>query len=160
MAVLRIDRQASMNRIAGSIGVHRATLYRHFPSRELLMERLTQQAISDGRAVIAAIPLEEPGIEEIRRLVAAIGEFGERYSFLIGSAPALDAGADPIGLTPLMERWQSASLIRDDLTPQWIATSFTALAIALQDSTNLQLSMGRSEVLFTTFVRGVAGDSQ
>ncbi|MDR3655962.1 MAG: TetR/AcrR family transcriptional regulator [Mycobacterium sp.] len=163
-AVLRSDQHASMGRIADEIGVHRATLYRHFPNREALIQRLTERAIADGRAIVAAVPLDEPCLDEIRRLATAIAEFGDRYRFLIGSSPVLAAGADPIGLTPLIERWQQAALVRADLPPQWFTLAFTALAIALQDtstpSPDWLEGTNHADVLFSTFVNGAAVDGR
>lgn len=153
-----------MSRIATGVGVHRATLYRHFPTRDLLVARLAEAATVEGRAIISGITTEQPTIDEIRHLADAISEFGGRYSFLIGTTAVLNAGEDPIGLIPLMVRWQNARLIRTDLTARWLAASFTALAITLHDTRGLPgADVGaadRSSVLFTTFADGALADNE
>lgn len=152
--VLRTDPTASMSRIADTAGVHRATLYRHFPTRDDLIERLAAEATCDGRAIVAQIPDGSATLEEIRRLTRAITEFGERYGFLIGTSSVMRAGDDPIGLTSLMCRWQEASLLRGDLPPAWLAAGFTALAVMLHDATGGRPRIDKAEALYTMFVSG------
>ncbi|ODQ85570.1 hypothetical protein BHQ17_22910 [Mycolicibacterium holsaticum] len=158
--VLRADAEASMASLAAGIGVHRATLYRHFPTRDALITRLAELATAEGRAIVADATRAKPSASDVRRLSDAITEFGDRYRFLIGTAPVLNTGADPIGLAPLMSRWQDAGVLRTDVPPEWLAASFTALAIALREESGpLSANLGsadRSELLFTTFLRGSA----
>ena len=87
-----------MASVAAEVGVHRATLYRHFPTREALIARLAARATAEGRELVAEIASERPSLSGVKRLSDAITEFGDRYRFLIGTAPVLNTGTDPIGL--------------------------------------------------------------
>jgi AcrR family transcriptional regulator len=160
IGVLRADSGASMARVAAAVGVHRATLYRHFPTREALIARLAAGATAKGREIVAEIASERPSLSGVKRLSDAITEFGDRYRFLIGTAPVLNTGADPIGLAALMSGWQKAGILRADLPPEWLAASFTSLAIALRENSgpvSVDLaSANHSELLFETFVYGTA----
>jgi len=160
VGTLRAEPQASMNRIAHVAGVHRSTLYRHFPTREVLIEQLTERATAEGRALTASILQGEPCAASVRRLCEQITAFGEKYGFLIGTAAVRGAGADPIGLVPLMSRWQRADVLRGDVTAGILALSFTATAIALQESSqpnsSKQADKDRADVLHKLFVQGAA----
>ncbi|BBY63819.1 TetR/AcrR family transcriptional regulator [Mycolicibacterium helvum] len=156
--VLRTDADASMTTLAAGVGIHRATLYRHFPTREALIARLTERATTEGRRLVDEIAELDPSRDAVRRLAAAITDFGDRYRFLVGTAPVLHSGADPIGLIPLMRQWQKAGIVRKDLPAQWLAVAFTALAIALEDHSG-PLSMDvepgdRPRLIFEMFTEG------
>src|ERR671934_831261 len=49
--------QASMNDVAAAAGVARATLYRYFPSRQVLLDELAQLAVADASAGLAGAGL-------------------------------------------------------------------------------------------------------
>ena len=76
------DPSIGMGEIAIDSGIGRATLYRHFPTREELLEAIADRAIAETEQVIAASSLEEgPATDALRRLVAAILDIGDRYRF-------------------------------------------------------------------------------
>ncbi|ASW98609.1 hypothetical protein CKJ56_00190 [Mycobacterium intracellulare subsp. chimaera] len=159
----KVDGQLSMGRLANAVGLSRATLYRHFPNRESLMSKLTERAIDEGSALLETIPLEQPSTDEIRRLASAFTVFADRYSFLISGSTVVGPGLDTIGLNLLIERWQQASLIRADLPTHYIASSFTALAVALRQQAVLSCAfqeIDRGELLFTMFCHGVVSDHE
>ena len=84
---------ASLNAIAKRAGVANATLYRHFPTRERLLQDLTATAISATAARLAeadldAVPVTE-GIARVARVVAA---GGSKYAALVSQLGPADAG--------------------------------------------------------------------
>src|SRR4051794_14085970 len=75
--VLQQDPDAGMNEIADGAGLGRATLYRHFPTREDLLKALRQRAREQGRAAMeAAMPEEGDPVDAIIRIVTALMEVG------------------------------------------------------------------------------------
>src|SRR5829696_2691670 len=66
------DSEASMAEIARRAGVVRATIYVHFPTREALLEAVTQRAIAEVAEVIEATqPHRGEPADALARVVAA-----------------------------------------------------------------------------------------
>lgn len=82
---------ATMAELAGAAGMSRATLHRRFPSRELLLAAVAQEAAAAARrAVAVARPAEGSATEACTRLVAALVPLGGRYAFLLREGAWLD----------------------------------------------------------------------
>ena len=72
--------------VAAAAGVGRATLYRHFPTRESLLEAIRTQGLIDGEAAVEACRLEEgSATEALSRLLAAWLELGDRYRVVVAN---------------------------------------------------------------------------
>ena len=68
-----LDPGAGMNEVAEHAGVGRATLYRHFPSRDDLMAAIKAQARQEAVAAVESCPLEEgSSLESIEQIVSAV----------------------------------------------------------------------------------------
>ena len=131
---------AHMNDIAAAAGVGRATLYRHFPTREALLEALTAEALEQFIARVADAGLDRvPVPEAIERLVRAAFSVGDRYVVLASDhhlrplAPQLDEqckhrAAGPI--RALMRRGIDDGTLRDDVPPEVLSQLFGGLLIA------------------------------
>ena len=73
--VLAGDPYASLQRIADASGVHRATVYRHFSSREELIARLYIGYLEDVGAIVTGVDPDAPDIlAELRRMTSEVYE--------------------------------------------------------------------------------------
>ena len=80
--------------VAAAAGLARATLYRHFPTRDDLVAAIRAQAYDEAGAAIAACRLDEgPASDALRRLIEALVAVGDRYRFLQNEAEGEPAGA-------------------------------------------------------------------
>lgn len=136
-AALAQDPDASMADVAAAAGLTRATLYRHFGSREQLLKGMRADALAFAQDAIADSRLDEgSAIDALRRVVAAIIALGDRFRPLLANG----AEEDPDFLRDRAEtfaavqrvilRGQDAGLIRSELSPQWVVAALTALLAA------------------------------
>ena len=134
------DPAAGMSEIAAHSKIGRATLYRHFPTRERLLEAITARAIDDVVAAIAASRLDEGTAgEALQRLTASLLEVGDRYCFLlvqgIHQAPGEQLHdrdterrlREPI--LSLFERGLRTGEFTRSLSPVWTTAAFGALCV-------------------------------
>jgi AcrR family transcriptional regulator len=148
------DPAASMERVAEAASVHRATLYRYFPAREVLITMLAERAIAEGQALVAATAALPPDRAAVDQLAEATVAFGDRYAFLIGTDAIAAAGPDPIGLIALMAAWQGAGIVDPEAPPAWLAAAFIALATALSTLEDQSTPAQRTRRLAGTFLDG------
>ncbi len=74
---------AGMGEIAGEAGLGRATLYRHFPTREALVEGLRRDAFDAIAEVIEATAATPPE-GRVQRLCEQLVEVGARWRIVFG----------------------------------------------------------------------------
>jgi AcrR family transcriptional regulator len=165
--LLAEDPAIGMSEIATAAGIGRATLYRHFPTREELIEAIGARAIDETDEAIAASRLDEGTTEEaLHRLVLALLEIGDRYRFLLmQEAQALSEGQfraheERLG-TPvfaLIERGQAAGELSPSLPPSWIANVLGAVILtALQEVAAGRLDPDRAPRIVTdTLLHGTS----
>lgn len=124
--LLADDPDASMQQVAAAAGVHRATLYRHFPAREDLLLAIHRLALEEGlRAIEAARPDEGNAADALVRVIGAIAAVGDRYRMTIGTRDFAEelgelrerSGALLIGLA---ERGRAEGSLRRDIDARWI----------------------------------------
>jgi AcrR family transcriptional regulator len=134
LEALRRDPTMSMQEIADASGLGRTTLYRHFSSREMLVEAVFEAAGEDARARTASVLEEQAGPEEaLRAISGAVFELTARYRRLISSREmgeaAVEASRDarsPVG-NFLREARRDGS-IRSDLPLSWQLSTLQTLA--------------------------------
>ena len=144
---LASDPEASMAEIARRAGVVRATIYVHFPTRDALIDAVTERAIAEATATIeAAEPERGDASDALRRVVISAWRTLERYHALVAIntrlAPAeLHARHRPVLelLAPLIERGQRDGSFRSDVPATW----HLSMVMALMHAASAELQAGR-----------------
>lgn len=91
--VLAVAPQASLAEVATRANLGRATLYRHFGSRDALLAAIREEALARASSALAGTELLDCGIREgIRRAVEALMPLGMRFRILL--ADGSDADTD------------------------------------------------------------------
>lgn len=142
------DQDVSMAQIARRAGVVRATIYVHFPTREALLEAVTDRALAEVAAVISAAQPERGEADAaLGRVVAAAWRTLGRYHALVAVNTGAQTHADlhrrhgsVLGLlVPLIERGQAAGAFRRDVPVAW----HLAMLLALIHAGSAELQAGR-----------------
>src|SRR3954449_8816179 len=163
------DPDASMSAIARRAGVVRATIYVHFPTRELLLDAVMENAVAQvAQAAADAEPaLGEPA-EALERVLRATWRQLDQFQTLltINTArlsptelhrrhlPVLDL------FVPLIERGQKDGSFRSDVPVSW----HLAVIRSLAHTASFELQAGRlseekaESVMLTTALAGVGGE--
>ena len=141
---------AGMADVAAGAGVGRATLYRHFPTREALVEAIREQAVEDAEHALAACRLDEgTATEALGRLCAAWLDVAERYAVAEPKpAPRSHVLSEP--LIALLERGQAAGEFTRELPPQWMARVFGTVLLA-----GARYGTLPPDTVFRTLLRGL-----
>ncbi|HEY0890459.1 MAG TPA: helix-turn-helix domain-containing protein [Nocardioides sp.] len=146
---LNQDPTASMAVVAEAAGVGRATLHRHFATREALLTEIGTRSLDrwqshlDERDVAAVAASADPGrIAEclaalIRDFVADADDFGFALTDTYMCAePALTARAEALFAreVELYAAAQAAGVLRGDVSARWIGHAIYGLLVAARDA--------------------------
>jgi AcrR family transcriptional regulator len=137
IVLLAAEPDASMERVATAAGVGRATVYRHFASREHLVRAILDRALQDARdAVVGSRPDEGSAFDALGRAVTALLKVADRYRLVRSIAPhdeELRRRAEEVGapLTAIFERGQRDGEFRRDVSARWAAGALGALLQAI-----------------------------
>ena len=132
-ALLAVNPRASMAEIAEASGLVRATLYRHFPTREELLRAIYSTALEDALSAILAVePERGKATDAIGRVVDALLVVGDRYQILQAERrdyPELREQEESVGapMIALVERGQRDGELRDDLPLRWLVAALASL---------------------------------
>jgi TetR/AcrR family transcriptional regulator, mexCD-oprJ operon repressor len=104
--VLADDPSASLSDVARRAGLGRATLYRHFPSREALRDAIRQEALGRAEAALAGAGIDDvPAREGVRRAAEVLVPLGMRFRVLLAEGADTDpefVAARDRALAPLL----------------------------------------------------------
>jgi len=143
--VLALDPGAGMTEVAARAGLGRATLYRHFPTRDDLLAAIRAKARQEALEVVQRCPPDEgSALDCIESIVRAVIELGDRYRFLSGwraEAESHPEAGEQISavLRAAVERGQRRGEITRSVSPEWAATAIRSLMLAAID----ELASGR-----------------
>lgn len=130
--------RASMQQIATAAGLHRATVHRHFPSRDDLLDELRRRAVDTSvaeLAVVMASPSADPGdtLERATAALIGVGDLYRLHRFTTWRSPASEEAAGELGerLMELLAAARAAGQIRVDLPIGHIGVAYGGLLVAM-----------------------------
>jgi len=136
--VLADDPSASVQDVAAACGLHRATVHRHFASRDELIHAVRVQAFRETRSKVEDLA-DDASLDPLvalERIALALFEVGDRYRiyrFTTLLGPGIDAERDDIR-TPMgavIKRAQKAGELRKDITAQLHVAAFGGLVYGM-----------------------------
>lgn len=134
--VFALNPAAGMNEVALHAGVGRATLYRHFPCRDDLMDAIRAQARQEAISAVETCPLDNgSAIDCIESIVRAVIELGDRYRFISNWRAEGEEYPEPrerisAALEGAVERGQRRGEITRSVPPAWAALAIRSLMLA------------------------------
>jgi TetR/AcrR family transcriptional regulator, mexCD-oprJ operon repressor len=125
----------SMTEIAARSGVGRATLYRHFPTREILLQELQRVVVESVGHGLRAAELESlsapEALDQAVRVVLAVGH---EYAVVIREqVPVPRDVADQLVRDPIrgmLTRGQAEGVLRRECSLEWLEDMFIGLVQA------------------------------
>ena len=134
--LLAVQPTASMAEVARASGLVRATVYGHFPSREALIDAITDRAVADARSAFDEARLGEgTATDAVARLADAAWSVASRY-MIVSEATLRTLGVARFRarrevlrteVRSLVSRGRAAGEFRDDVPLEWTAQVFDSL---------------------------------
>lgn len=134
-ALLTRRSTATMDEVAKSAGISRATLHRHFAGRDALVRALESLGIEECDKALDAARLDEgPASEAVRRLVREAEPAAGLLAFLYTENQLFEGEEQNDGwaridarISALFRRGQQSGEFRIDLTPVWLTEALFGL---------------------------------
>ncbi|GAA1221577.1 helix-turn-helix domain-containing protein [Rhodoglobus aureus] len=158
------DPDATLGDVARRAGLARATLYRHFSSRESLLDALRDDAVECAKEVVAGAQVGDgTALEALRRVVAGIVSLGARFRPLLLEGAAQDPeflrrreeAFMPVAV--IVQRGQRAGEVKAEISVRWVVAALMALLAA---AVRMDASLSEEEVVelvFGTLSLGIQG---
>ena len=152
---------ASLEEIAKQASVGRATLHRHFGSRDGLIRELSREAIAATDRAMAEIPKDLSATETLRAVIEALVPLGDSYHFLYRESTDPEVAAELE--RQLRETSELVAAIKQEgaLAPEvpdaWIVAAFDSLIYAAWTSVHEGWIARRDapELVFRTLLSGL-----
>ncbi|MBJ7328760.1 MAG: TetR/AcrR family transcriptional regulator [Solirubrobacteraceae bacterium] len=136
-ALIAEDPDASMVQIAEAAGVGRATLYRHFASREEVVDALRERAFSRAQHIIAdGSPLldeQDTPVARLRRLISDLFALADPYRLIVEQDPRHHDGAREAFeamVLPMIREAQESGELTDDVSALAIGFALEGLMLS------------------------------
>jgi AcrR family transcriptional regulator len=159
--VMGAQPEAGIAEVAAAAGVGRATVYRHFPSRDELIEALRLHASDEARRRFTAARVDEGDpVEALERFVAAMLALGDRYRVIFPQDRQPSPRRSEVLLKPLTQviaRAQAEGAIDPALAPSWVIAALRGLlrsAVGEIEARRLPRDAAAQRIV-QTLVRGV-----
>ncbi|PTL75167.1 TetR family transcriptional regulator [Vitiosangium sp. GDMCC 1.1324] len=136
--VFAANPSASLDEVARTAGVGRATLHRHFGSRTELIRAAGLDAIAQLEQALRAHPFEKlPPAAALDAMATALVPWGEKLRFLLVASeleedPELKAAEARVDerIGAVLDRAREKGVLRRDVPLAWLFSSFEALLYA------------------------------
>ncbi len=136
--VLARNPGAAMAEIAEKAGVGRATLYRHFPTREDLIRALVLESLRQIDEATQQIPVDRLSAEQVlAEILVSIVPLGDRFRFLsnepaVLNDPEINAayGRQLDELSELVEAMKAEGSLDRAVPTAWVVAAIDALVYA------------------------------
>ena len=125
--------RASMEQLASMVGLSRATLCRHFSSRDVMMQAMSEAGVTSAQEALArARPTEGSAEEALKRLISEFLPIAELYAYVDQQMyldDTLEAQVQPLrtSLIAIFQQRQESGELRIDLPAAWLVESMSAL---------------------------------
>lgn len=126
---------ATMSEISDRAGLSRATLYRHFPTRDALIDAISAHALDLWTLSVSELELDAVGtVEALGRLTRTLLSLGARYVTALKPVSSLPHKIDDPHIGPVvhqvLDRVARDGVIGVPIPVDRLATYYTALVVA------------------------------
>ncbi|MEM1180619.1 MAG: TetR/AcrR family transcriptional regulator [Acidobacteriota bacterium] len=159
---------ASLDEIARAAGVGRATLYRHFGSRDGLVRELALASIAETDEAVSRVPRDTSAVEQLRGVLEAVVPLGDRFHFLSQENQVMqDADIAPQverqleGLSSLIASVKAEGGLAPDVPDAWVVAAIDSLIYAAWSSVHGGWVARREapKLVFRTIMRGLGSSA-
>ncbi|MCB0880791.1 MAG: TetR/AcrR family transcriptional regulator [Thermoleophilia bacterium] len=138
--VLAFNPQVSLTQIASEAGVGRATLYRHFATREELLDTLVRGWRRDIESAFTALDNDGNGAENLARMTTACVRVMYEHRGVWGNPEVQERRHAVTPADSLMDLWRGSvrrgrgdGSVRSDLPEEWVLRFlFAAIGAAIE----------------------------